>query len=338
MRIKMNKALIGLGVLVLINSPLHAEMKKLAQAGMQFLKIGVGARAVGMGESYIAVGQGADVIFWNPAGLAYVQGTEISFSHTSWIADIKHNAVAAATRLREWGVIGVSFITMDYGDIYRTAVDFNPANEYGYTGGKRFGGEKIQVNEYAFGLAYSKKFTDKFSLGVHAKYVSQDLGSTRVMVSGDERISNNKVSTMAYDFGTLYYIGIKDLRLAMSIVHFAGDLKYEREAFQLPLTFQVGVAMNIFSVFEMEENQSMTVSMEAIHPRDYTERYHVGAEYIYDNIFAFRAGYKFNYDEEGYTAGLGLIPKKGLFIDYAYADFGEAFGSVHRFTIGIKLD
>lgn len=338
MRRILNKVIIGLSVLLFINSPLHAEMKKLAQAGMQFLKIGVGARAVGMGESYVAVGQDANVIFWNPAGLAYIKSSDISFSYTRWIADIKHNAVAAAAEFRRLGVFGISFINMDYGDIYRTTVDFDPTNEYGYTGGKKFGGEKIEVNEYAFGLAYSRSFTEKFSLGVHIKYVSQDLGSTRVVVSGDERISDSEVSTIAFDFGTLYYIGIKDLRLAMSILNFGGDLKYEREAFQLPLTFRVGIAMNVLSVFEMAENQSMTLSMEALHPRDYTERYHLGAEYIYDNVLAVRAGYKFNYDEEGFTAGMGLMTESGLFIDYSYSSFGEVFGSVHRFTIGLKLD
>lgn len=338
MRRKINKFLIGLSVLMLINSQSHAEMKKLAQAGMQFLKIGVGARAAGMGESYIAVGQVADVIFWNPAGLAYLEGTDISFSHTNWIADIKHNAVAAATKFSRLGVFGISFITMDYGDIYRTNVDFNPANTFGYTGGKRFGGEKIEVNEYALGLAYSRRFTEKFSMGAHIKYVSQDLGNTRVVISGEERITDNTVSAFAFDFGTLYYVGIRDLRLAMSILNFSRDLKYERESFQLPLIFRVGLAMNIFSLLEMAENQSMTLTIETLDPRDYTERYHVGTEYIYDNVLALRAGYKFNYDEEGFTAGLGLMTETGLSIDYSYTAFGNAFGSVHRFTIGLKFD
>jgi hypothetical protein len=314
---KINIVLIGLILLLLVSSPLQADMKKLAQAGMQFLKIGVGARAVGMGETYIAVGQDANVIFWNPAGLAFIEGTDISFSHTNWIADIKQNAVAAAAEFGGLGVFGISFVTMDYGDIYRTQVDFDPSNEYGYTGGKKFGGEKIDVSEYTFGLAYSKRFSEKFSLGGHIKYVAQDLGNTRVVVSGEERISDNEVDAFAFDFGTLYYVGFQDLRLAMSILNFSRDLKYEREAFQLPLTFRVGLAMNLFSLFESIENH--------------------GGEYLYDNVLALRAGYKVNYDEEGFTAGLGLMTDTGLVVDYSYTAFGEAFGSVHRFSIGLRL-
>ncbi|MCB0302022.1 MAG: hypothetical protein KDE52_18315, partial [Calditrichaeota bacterium] len=37
--------------------------------GMSFLKIGVGARAGGMGEAYAAVADDATATYWNPAGL-----------------------------------------------------------------------------------------------------------------------------------------------------------------------------------------------------------------------------------------------------------------------------
>ena len=324
-------------LLLTINSATHAEMKKLAQAGCQFLKIGVGARAAGMGDSYVAIGQDASAIFWNPAGLAYITGTELSFSHTNWIADIKHDAFAAAAKFGNLGVFGVSCVMMNYGDIYTTTIDLDPSNEFGYSGGKRFGGDKIGVSEYALGLAYSRSFTDKFTLGGHAKYVYQHLGDNHVVVRGVERIKRNIVDVFAFDFGTLYYTGFKDLRIAMSIQNFSRDLQYEIEAFQLPLNYRVGVAMNLFSLLKMEESQILTLSVETIHPRDYTERVHIGTEYSFNNILAIRAGYKSNYDEEGFTAGAGLKTDSGLVIDYAYAAFGNAFGSVHRFSIGLSL-
>ena len=335
---KINFALILSILLLSINSTSYAEMKKLAQAGCQFLKIGVGARAIGMGESYIAVGQDANAIFWNPAGLAYISGTEISFSHTEWIADIKHDAFAAAAKFGNLGVFGVSFVTMNYGDIYATSIDFNPSNDFGYTGGKRFGGDKIGVSEHAIGLAYSRSFTNKFSLGGHAKFIYQNLGESQVNIRGIERIKKNEVDVVAFDFGTLYYTGFKDLRIAMSIQNFSKDLMYEIEAFQLPLNYRVGAAMNMLSLFNIDESQILTLSVETIHPRDYTERVHVGAEYVLNNIFAIRAGYKSNYNEESLTAGAGLKTESGLVIDYAYAAFGNAFGAVHRFSIGLLLN
>ncbi len=327
-------------LLVALTSTSEAIMKKVAQAGFQFLKIGVGARAVGMGESYTAIGRDVNAIFWNPAGLAYVQDREITFSHTNWIADISHDAVAAAWNMGRIGVFGVSFITMNYGDFYYTSVDFSTNNLYGYSGGKRFGGNTFGVTEYALGIAYARSFTDKFTLGGQVKYVYQSLGNSRIAVRGKETSVKNEAGAIAFDFGTLYYTGIKDLRLAMSIQNFSRDIKYELEAFPLPLTFRIGLAMNIFSLWNMENSQTLTISVDALHPRDYTERIHFGAEYWFQDMVALRGGYKFNYDEESLTAGAGMKYKMGNFglvLDYAYTAFGEAFGSVHRFTLGLTF-
>ena len=52
------------------------------------------------------------------------------------------------------------------------------------------------------------------------------------------------------------------------------------------------------------------------------------------------AGYKVNYDEEDFTAGLGVKLESsgyGLRADYAYAAFGEFFGSVNRVTLSLLL-
>ena len=318
----------------------QATMKKVAQAGMQFLKIGVGARAVGMGESYVAIGRDVNAIFWNPAGLAYVEDREVTFSHTNWIADISHEAFAAAWNFDKVGVFGVSLVSMNYGDLYYSAVDFSSSNEFGYTGGRRFGGGTFGVDEYAIGLAYSRSFTNKFSLGAQVKFVYQGLGNSTVVVRGVEEEIKNEVDALAIDIGTLYYTGIKDLRLGMSIQNFSKDLTYQLEAFQMPLTFRVGLAMNILSLWNMEESQNLTLSLDAIHPRDYTERIHLGAEYWMQDILAVRGGYKFNYDEESLTAGAGLKYGMGnfkLLVDYSYTAFGEAFGSVHRFSFGMSF-
>jgi hypothetical protein len=315
-------------------------MKKVGQAGMQFLKIGVGARAVAMGESFTAIGRDVNAIFWNPAGLAYVTDREVTFSHTNWIADISHEAVAAAMNFGRVGVFGVSFVTMNYGDFHYSSVDLTGASEYGYTGGKRFGGDTFNVGEYAVGLAYSRSFTEKFSLGARVQYVYQSLGNSDVVIRGKEYNVKNEVSEVAFDFGTLYYTGIKDLRLGMSVQNFSQDMKYQLEEFPMPLTFRVGLAMNMMSWWGMEDDQNLTLSVDALHPRDYTERVHVGMEYWLQDFIALRGGYKFNYDEEGLTAGAGInysMSGFGLLLDYAYGSFGDAFGSVHRFSVGLTF-
>ena len=56
--------------------------QRTGMAAAQFLKIGVGARAAGMGESFVAVSNDASALYWNPAGITQSTGNEIIVSHT----------------------------------------------------------------------------------------------------------------------------------------------------------------------------------------------------------------------------------------------------------------
>ena len=59
-------------------NPLLAERTKVAQVGMQFLKIGVGARAVAMGEACTVSLNDLSSVFWNPGALALVKGSGVA--------------------------------------------------------------------------------------------------------------------------------------------------------------------------------------------------------------------------------------------------------------------
>jgi len=60
-------------------------------------------------------------------------------------------------------------------------------------------------------------------------------------------------------------------------------------------------------------------------------------EYEYEHLMFLRAGYKFNYDADGFTAGLGVQQTFGgmrLFVDYSYAALGYQLGNIHRIGVG----
>lgn len=331
-----NKHVIILFLFIMSTTFLTAQTK-VGQAGFTFLKIGVGARSAAMGEAVVANATGASAIFFNPAGLARSEGGEAQFSMNTWIAGIQHQAVAASYAVEGIGVFGLSFVTMNYGDdMYYTYVD--AAGAEGYSGGQRYGGNAIEVGESAIGIAYSRAFSDKFSLGGHVKMVSQSLGQNDIVtLEGDALTRDNKASTLAFDFGTLYYTGIKDLTFGMGLTNFSQDLTYESEKFQLPLTMRTGIAMTVLNI---GEDQSVAIALDALHPRDFDERVHVGFEYKYGTLAAIRTGYKFNYDNEGLTFGGGLnlnVGGAGILIDYAYSAFGDVFGSVNRITVGVTF-
>ena len=102
--------------------------------------------------------------------------------------------------------------------------------------------------------------------------------------------------------------------------------------------------MDVLSIFQEESPNSLTLAADFQHPRDFPERIHLGAEYLYQNpvmrdmginSVGVRGGYKFGYDEESWTAGFG-ITALGARIDYAIQEFG-IFDSVTSFSIGFDF-
>ena len=56
-----------------------------------FLKIGVGARAIGMAGAFTAVADDPYAIYWNPAGLSLLSGSQASFTHNDYFQDLKQD-------------------------------------------------------------------------------------------------------------------------------------------------------------------------------------------------------------------------------------------------------
>ncbi len=126
----------------------------------------------------------------------------------------------------------------------------------------------------------------------------------------------------------------------MDLRNFSRELKYEQEAFQLPLTFRLGVSMNVLDIWDVNgAEQSLVLAADATHPRDYREQLSVGAEYTFMQLLSLRGGYMFYNDESGLTGGLGVrkdFAGVQFSLDYSYTPFG-VFGNVQRFTLAVGL-
>lgn len=310
--------------------------KKLAQTGAQFLSVGTDARATAMGEAYTTVEGSATALFYNPAGMARLgKVVELSASQMDWIADIKY--VAGAVGLRpfggRYGMVGVSVMSIDYGDLDGTVVS---DNEQGFLDTGKFG-----PSSYAIGVGYANDLTDRFAVGGQVKLVHQDLGNAVIPLNNEppyvtEEKSYNQ-SVFAFDFGTLYKTGFKSLAFGMCVRNFSREVKYEREGFQLPLTFKVGFSMDVLDFFpSMAKTHSLLLSVDAAHPRDFPEYLNVGAEYKLMDMLSLRTGYVTGQDDYGMTAGFGVDTSYGVVIDYSYMPF-DVFNNVHRFTVRYSL-
>jgi hypothetical protein len=332
---------VSLYLIIGILSPCYGDdYKKLGTAGFKFLDIDPGARSSAMGGASNSICSDASALFQNPAGLALISNSDVMFSQNTWIADISQYAVGLAINANRiglgWlgGVFGFSLLYTDNGDMIRTEYLSGYDDFYQHE-------EPYTIDEWALGIAYARNITDRFAFGGHVKYAVQDLGTTTIWHQFEYVTDTvrSKLAPVVLDFGTVYNTGFRDLRLSMSFRNFSPEIIYVRDKFELPITMRIGIAMDVLSlVLPQDAPQSFTVALDAVHPRDYTERIHLGCEYQFRGL-AIRFGNKFNYDEEGFSAGIGLNQKIGnskVRFDYAYTSFG-VFDSVNRITFGISF-
>src|SRR5258705_13679669 len=95
------------GLVALAAQPARAQLalgdQRVGTSSGSFLRIGVGARATGLGESFVAVANDPSAIYWNPAGLASLQHSELLLSHIEWPAEIRYEHAAWALPVRRLG-------------------------------------------------------------------------------------------------------------------------------------------------------------------------------------------------------------------------------------------
>lgn len=311
--------------------------EKRAQTGMKFLSVSLDARASAMAEAQTAENQSyATAMFYNPATMGWLKSNaDVVIGRTSWIVDINYNYGALALRPAEgkYGVFGLSFVTVDYGNIEETV---RADNDAGYEEVGTFSPSAVAV-----GLGYAYGVSDRFSFGANLKYVREELGNAAVRrEAGTLERKDYSANAVAVDFGILYRTGFKSLNFGMTARNFAKDLIYSEERFELPLTFRIGVSMNMVDFTNLnKDTHALMVSLDTERPRDFDERVKIGAEYILSNLISVRGGYSFPTDEQGLSLGGGLqtkMGKGGLKLDYSYTDFG-VFDNVNRFTFSFSF-
>jgi opacity protein-like surface antigen len=317
-----------------------AQIVKKAQVGFRFLENPVSAEVMGRGCVGVVTTQTANGIFWNPALLGWIEPTvDVAINHTRWIADINYNAGAAAVRLGDVGVLGFSFLAMDYGTFYLTR---RADNDQGYIETGTFTPTAI-----ALGVAYSQRVSDRFSFGVHAKYVHQDLGDAWVSTTGDSlgdpsfnpEQRSYKKGALALDVGAYYDFLYSGIRFGATLQNISREYQYENEDFPLPFAVSFGVTLEPLTLFfDKDTTHTLVLAFESRHPRDFGEKAKIGAEYRFLDMFIGRLGYMTNYDERGWTLGIGVKQKLSdvpVRVDYAYEPFG-ILGGAHFISIGFS--
>ena len=317
-------------LLFLAANPSEAvQFKRTGTAGFAFMELPATARQAALGDAYSALGgiNDASGIFVNPATLGYITGPTLSVSYGTWLVETNHQTAAVGMSLGSAGSIGLSFVRFDGGDLIGTVSDASLQDGYRETGTFTFG-------SYAIGPTYSLRMTDRFSFGLTVRYAKEGVSG----VSGVDRGSDFDATNFLAEIGTLYYTGFGSLRFATNIQSIGFDAHYVSDPFQAPVVYRIGAAYDFFDT--PDSPAKLTTILEAIHPTDSQEKVMAGAELWIMDMVALRGGYKFDFDEEGFTAGAGLRFDMGggrpLSVDFAYVDYGR-FDSVTRFTLNVGM-
>lgn len=313
------------------------NVNKAGTTAANFLKIGAGSRAVGMGGAFVSIANDASAMYWNPGGAGQLTQPELLVNHTRWIADIGFTYIGFILPVSGVGTFGmnVTAMTMDPMEVTR----------YGQENGT---GETFKAGSYAIGFLYARQLTDRFSLGGNIKYIR-------------EFISQSSSSGFALDIGTLFITPFKGIRFGSSISNFGQKLQIfgkdllvtkdispiegnnesinaylATDHFDLPLFLRIGLSGELIQTGRTR----LTWAVDGIHPNDNSEYVNVGIELaLLNEMVAIRGGLKSLYMEDGdeeFTLGAGLnLPVNRVMkleANYAFESFVH-LSTIHKLTI-----
>jgi hypothetical protein len=325
-------------IIFLVLFSMHASSQLLPNLGgqrvgissLQFLKIGVGGRGAGMGESMVAVADDISALFWNPAGTVLDEQNGIMVAHGEWLVDMKHDFLGVTYHLTSDDVMGFSVISLRTDDMQVTT-EMQP-----------FGtGEYFHYSDLALGVTYSKKMTSQFSFGTTVRYVQENLATL-------------KIQTVLFDIGTFYSTGLGTSRIGVAVSNFGSDVSPTGQAqlvdgstvssfqsFSPPTVFKFGIAFEPLQT----DDQRITTSVQLNHPNDNAEDVRFGIEYGWSDWLRLRVGLRrpiggswFSTNQssaDDYSFGIGAIaplPFTTASFDYAYTNF-NTLGGVHRISL-----
>jgi hypothetical protein len=303
----------------------------------EFLRIGVGARALGMGSAFAGLADDGTAAFWNPAGLATLDSREVTAMHAEQFGSIvKYDFLSYTMPLGSPGkpkqALAVSLIRLGVDEIPDTRgldiIDVNGNGKFDYPEDRLIVDESRFVfdsdNDLALLFSYARQVGRGFSLGGNLKVVRQwlgdslrssgfglDLGVLYVGAngwSGGAKLTDATTTRILWNTGTNEYIA-PSLRVGGARTV---SFQNHRHTVTAALDVQVGFS---------DEQLSSQANVGSV-----TFEFHPGLEYWLERRVAVRAGF----EAQNFSAGAGFRYRK-LGLDYAYLDHQDLDAS-HRIS------
>ncbi len=297
-----------------------SKIDLLAQAGgsaVPFLLISPDARASGMGETGTAIADDINAIYWNTGGLAfldyfdnsnkfgkeeYVPYRQVALSFSPWLPQFNADLFYSYGTVGQYfesldGMVAFNFIFMNLGEFTRT-----------WENGQVLG--KFISNEFSVGLSYGTIVAPDLGVGFQLRYIQSNLTPASAQTGDGAGVG----ISAAFDLGVLWkptdldFLGIKDrLSLGINLKNVGPKVTYIKESDPLPTTLRLGAA---FTAVKDEFNDLKfavdfakllvkrdSLGSDALPTSLVTSwqnpgaEWSFGAEYLYENLIALRAGY-----------------------------------------------
>jgi hypothetical protein len=343
----MKKVILKLTALVMLTgatisvSAQTANPINVVTTAVPFLRISPDARSGGMGDVGVATIPDANSIFWNLSKIPFAKSnSQIALTYTPWLKALDLNDVylvsaAGYYQLDDQQAISGSLRYFSLGNIQFTDNLGNALQQY-------------RPREFSVDAGYSRKLSEKLGVGIALRYINSNLASgqsasgssykTGSAVAGDISLFNN-----GSEGGS-----VSGLNWGVAITNLGSKIGYTNDATEkdfIPANLGLGVAyVNVFDednkvTFGLDVNKLLVPTPPALGDSAGLANYHnkgvvsswfssfgdapggfkeelkefqisVGAEYMYMDQFAFRAGYFYENPTKGdrkyFTVGAGL--------------------------------
>lgn len=165
--------------------------------GVTSLSIAPDARGASMGDLGAATDPDANSQFWNPSKYAFAYSTaEFSLSYTPWLRKLV-NDIFLANLSGYWKLGQNDNQALSASLRYFSLGEINTSDVSGGAG------QSLNPYELSFDLGYSRKLSEKFSMGVVFRYIYSDLGFS-TSYAGDQSTGASAFSADISGYYTTY--------------------------------------------------------------------------------------------------------------------------------------
>jgi hypothetical protein len=318
---------------------LHSQTAIGKYAG-EFMALGVGGRALGMGGAFTAVANDVTSGYYNPAGLANIVYPQVALMHSEQFGNlVNYDYGAVAIPYGEDLSFGISAMRLGVDGIPDTRFALIDGNNNGILDGNdRLDNLRIREfsnQDWAFYLTFARRQSEDFYWGVNAKIIRRDFGDIA------------SATGIGFDIAA-YYMPLENLSVGANLQDATTTLlAYSTGLNELVSpTLKVGGAYKVVEFlggyimpaidFDIRFENRKFASNFNVGPVSFDM--HAGLEYNYKNIISVRGGYN---DIKQFTIGAGIkLPK--LNIDYSFARFSaseiDRLPDSHRISLILTLE